>query len=125
MKRILMVALVGGVALACAGTAQQVAKAPVVAPRITAPVTDSVSFKASPELQKALDELAASVQALASRIANDPQLRAAAFQVASGAIATAHQVVTEQSGVLEEAFKTAAKRIADAEAAHRARQKRP
>ena len=96
-----------------------------MAPRMTAKVSDSVSLKASPELQKALDDLAASVQALANRIANDPQLRAAAFQVASGMVATAQQVVTEQSGVLQEAFKTAAQRIAEAEAAQRAGRKKP
>jgi predicted transcriptional regulator len=73
--------------------------------------SDSLEFKLSPELQKSLDELAIAVQALAHRVATDPQLRAAAMQVASGFVVTAQQVVTEQSVALQEALKTAAEKI--------------
>jgi hypothetical protein len=73
---------------------------------------DSLEFKLSPELQKSLDDLAEAVQALALRVANDPQLRAAALQVASGFVITAQQVVNEQSVAMQEALKTAAERIA-------------
>jgi Skp family chaperone for outer membrane proteins len=72
---------------------------------------DTLDIKASPELQQALDDLAAAVQALARRITSDPELKAAAIQVASGLVTTAHQVVSEQSGVIQEALKTAADRI--------------
>ncbi len=72
---------------------------------------DSVDLKISPELKKSLDDLAASVQALARRIASDPKLRSDAIKVASGLVATAQHVVTEQSVVLQEALKTAADRI--------------
>lgn len=82
-------------------------------------LSDSLKLKPSPELQKSLDELAAAVQALALRIATDPQLRLAAFHVASGVVATAQQVVTAQSVVLQEALKTAAERIATVQAAER------
>jgi hypothetical protein len=78
-------------------------------------VEDSVKFKPSPELQKSLDELAASVQALAQRIANDPQIRSDAIRVASGLVSTTQRVVTEQSVVIQEALKTAADRIAAAQ----------
>jgi hypothetical protein len=78
-------------------------------------VEDSVKFKPSPELQKALDDLAASVQALAQRIANDPQIRSDAMRVASGLVTTTQRVVAEQSVVIEEALKTAADRIAAAQ----------
>jgi hypothetical protein len=76
---------------------------------------DSLELKPSAELQKSLDELAAAVQALALRIANDPHLRSAALQVATGFINAAQQVVEENSVVIQEALKTAADRIATAE----------
>jgi hypothetical protein len=78
-------------------------------------VEDSIKFKPSPELQKSLDELAASVQALAQRIANDPQIRSDAMRVASGLVNTTQRVVAEQSVVIQEGLKTAADRIAAAQ----------
>jgi hypothetical protein len=72
---------------------------------------DTLDIKPSPELQRSLDDLAAAVQALAHRITSDPELKAAALQVATGLVTTAHQVVTEQSVVIQEALKTAADRI--------------
>jgi hypothetical protein len=76
---------------------------------------DSVDLKISPELKKSLDDLAASVQALAQRIASDPKIRSEAIKVASGLVTTAQRVVTEQSVVLQEALKTAADRISTAQ----------
>ncbi|HLA14749.1 MAG TPA: hypothetical protein VJZ25_06975 [Gemmatimonadaceae bacterium] len=92
---------------------------------ITIPRNDSLDIKASPELQKSLEELGEAVQALAIRIANDPQLRAAALHVATGFVNTAQQVVAENSVAIEEALKTAAERIASAEAKRRAQSKQP
>jgi len=86
---------------------------------------DSVKLKPSPELQKSLDELTEAVQALALRIASDPELKAAAMQVASGLVTTAHQVVTEQSVVIQEALKTAAERIAASQSTQQQRAKKP
>jgi hypothetical protein len=85
---------------------------------------DSVEFMPSPELQKALDDLAASVHALAVRIASDPQIRADAMRVASGLVTTTQRVVTEQSVALQGALKTAADRIAAAQS-QRFQSKRP
>jgi hypothetical protein len=82
-------------------------------------VEDSIKFKPSPELQKSLDELAASVQALARRIANDPEIRSDAIRVASGLVNTTQRVVAEQSVVIQEALKTAADRIAAAQSVQR------
>ena len=76
---------------------------------------DSLELKALPELQKSLDDLAAAVEALAVRIANDLHLRSAARQVATGFVNAAQQVVEENSIVIQEALKTAAERIANAE----------
>ncbi|MFN2636270.1 MAG: hypothetical protein ABR585_04545 [Gemmatimonadaceae bacterium] len=118
----LTIVLIAAVAVACAVPTQH--PKTIVAPTLTLHASDSVSFKPSPELQKSMDELAASVQAFALRIANDPQLRAAAMQVASGFVATAQQAVTEQSVVIQEALKTAAERLAKVQAAQQ-RAKRP
>jgi hypothetical protein len=85
---------------------------------------DTLDIKPSPELQRSLDELAEAVQALAHRITSDPELKAAALQVATGLVTTAHQVVTEQSVVIQEALKTAAERIS-AQSAQQQRAKKP
>lgn len=125
MKRIaLLLVLVAGVATTSAARSQQPTdKTPATAKQSTR-VVDSVKIKPSPELQKSLDELAAAVQALALRIASDPELKAAAMQVASGFVNTAQQVVTEQSVVLQDALKTAAERIA-AQSQQQQRAKKP
>lgn len=85
---------------------------------------DTLDVKPSPELQRSLDDLAAAVQALAHRITSDPELKAAALQVATGLVTTAHQVVTEQSVVIQEALKTAADRIS-AQSTQQQRAKKP
>src|SRR5438876_972803 len=101
-----------GLAATSAARSQQPTKVPATKP---SSVSDTVSLKPSPELQKALDDLAAAVQALALRIASDPQIKAAAMQVASGAVITAQQVVAEQSVAIQDALKTAAERISAAQ----------
>ena len=78
-------------------------------------MNDTVSLKPSPELEKALEELAAAFQSLAQKIATDPEIKAAALQVASGAVTTAAQVMVEQSAAIQEALKTAAERISAAQ----------
>jgi hypothetical protein len=94
--------------------------APKSAPKIQ--LNDSLELKMSPELEKSLDDLAQAVQSLALRIANDPHLRAAAVQVATGFVTTAQQVVAEQGEAIEHALKTAAERIATAETARKRQQ---
>ncbi len=85
----------------------------------------SVSFKPSPELQKSLDDLAAAVQALALKIASDPEIKAAAMNVASGFVTTASQVVAEQSVAIQGALKTAAERISSSQAVPHPSSKKP
>jgi len=109
MKRIaLLFVLVMGLAAASAARSQQPGSE---SGRSKRPAADTVDFKPSPELQKSLEDLAAAVQALATRIAQDPQVKAAAMQVASGAVTTASQVIAEQSVHIQEALKAAADRI--------------
>lgn len=125
MKRIaLLLVLVAGVATTSAARSQQPTDKTPATAKQSARVADSVKIKPSPELQKSLDELAAAVQALALRIASDPELKAAAMQVASGFVNTAQQVITEQSVVLQDALKTAADRIA-AQSQQQQRAKKP
>ena len=119
MKRLaLLLCLVAGLAATSAARSQQpTSKAPAPEKR-TIQRDDSLKIKPSPELQKSLDALSVAVQALALRIATDPELKAAAMKVASGFVNTAQQVVSEQSVVLQGALKTAAERIAASQSAH-------
>ena len=115
--------IVGMVVAAPLAAQQQAAKVPE--PRTaTIQVNDSLKIKPSPELQKSLDDLAAAVQALALRIASDPELRAAAIQAASSFVVTAQQAVAEQSVALQEGLKVAAERIAAVGAAQAAQQQK-
>ena len=122
MKRLaLLLILVAGLATTSAARSQQPT---VKAPANDKRTIDSLKIKPSPELQKSLDDLAVAVQALALRIASDPELKAAAMKVASGFVNTAQQVVSEQSVALQGALKTAAERIAASQSAHE-RTKKP
>jgi hypothetical protein len=124
MKFVTLAVAVIAVAIACAAPAQQQKSKAPVSPAVTVQL-DSVDFHASPELQKSLEQLAASVRALAVQVATDPQLRAAALQVASGAVVTAQQILNEQSVTIQEALKTAAQRINEIEAARRPLTRKP
>jgi hypothetical protein len=120
IKRVaLLLVLFAAFAAASAARSQQPTEKPSKLARSEAQAEDSVKFVPSPELQKSLDDLAASVQALAHRIASDPQIRSDAMRVASGLVTTAQRVVTEQSVTLQEALKTAADRIAAAQSVQR------
>jgi len=124
MKRLaLLLVLVLGLAATSAARSQQPAKD--AGSKAKAGVTDTVDLKPSRELEKSLEDLAAAVQALAVRIASDPQIKAAAMQVASGAVTTAQQVVAEQSVQIQEALKTAAERISAAQSSQHQKVKKP
>ena len=126
IKRLaLLLVLFAALAAARAARSQQPAGKSSSTSKARVQVDDSVRFRPSPELQKSLDELAASVQALAHRIASDPQIRSDAMRVASGLVTTTQRVVTEQSVVLQEALKTAADRIAAAQSVQHQPAKKP
>jgi hypothetical protein len=109
----LLLVLFAAVAASAARSQQPAGKTPTPAKPRT--VEDSIRFKPSPELQKSLEDLAASVQALAQRIASDPKIRSDAMRVASGLVSTTQRVVTEQSVVIQDALRTAADRLAAAQ----------
>jgi len=116
MKRIaLLLVLVLGLAAASAARSQSPASDPSAKSKAQ---RDTIDLKASPELQKALADLANAIQALAQRIASDPEVKTAAMQVATGVVVTAQQVVAEQSVHIQEALKTAAERISAAQSQH-------
>ena len=126
IKRLaLLLVLFAAFAAASAARSQQPTGKSARSPATRAQVDDSVKFKPSPELQKSLDDLAASLQALAHRIASDPQIRSDAMRVASGLVSTAQHVVTEQSVTLQDALKTAADRIAASQTVQRQPSKKP
>jgi hypothetical protein len=125
MKRIaLLFVLVMGLAAASAARSQQPGNEPVPS-KGRKTVTDTVDLKLSPDLQKSLEDLAAAVQALALRIASDPQVKTAAIQVASGAVTTAQQVIAEQSVHIQEALKAAAEQISASQTDQQQKQKTP
>ena len=62
--------------------------------------------------------LRSAIQALAQRVASDPEVKTAAMQVATGVVTTAQQVVAEQSVHIQDALKTAAERISAAQSQH-------
>jgi hypothetical protein len=125
MKRIaLLFVLVMGLAAASAARSQQPGNESVARPNGKS-AADTVDFKPSPELQKSLQDLAAALQALAQRIASDPQVKSAAMQVASGAVITAQQVIAEQSVHIQEALKAAADRISASQSEQHSRSRTP
>ena len=125
MKRIaLLFVLIMGLAAASAARSQQPGNESVAKSKGKA-AADTVDFKPSPELQKSLEDLAAALQALAMRIASDPQVKTAAMQVASGAVTTAQQVVAEQSVHIQEALKAAAERISASQGDQHSKAKTP
>jgi hypothetical protein len=80
--------------------------------RATPTPLDLPQIPVSPELQRALDQLAATMATLGQRIANDPALRVAALQAANRAVSVAQVMVEQNSAVLQDALKAAAERIA-------------
>lgn len=74
---------------------------------------DSLAIAAAPELERTMEQLAATVNALTTRIANDPELRGSAIRAAHGLVQVAELVVAEQSNTLQEALRAAAERIAN------------
>jgi hypothetical protein len=72
---------------------------------------EAIATAASPEIQKAADELATTLGALAARIAGDPELRASAVRAARGMVEVADIVVAEQAMTLQESLRALADRL--------------
>lgn len=72
---------------------------------------DSLASTAAPELQEALDRLAVSLSAVATRIASDPELRLAAVQTAEGLLGVAQVTLEQQTTQIQEALRQMAERL--------------
>lgn len=97
-----------------AGAQQPTGERAPDAPRadtVAVAVDSTATIAASPELDQALDQLTAALNGLVSRIANDPELRLAAAQAAQGMVGVAQIVVEEQSAVLQDVLRAAAREI--------------
>ncbi|CAN5341884.1 hypothetical protein BH23GEM2_BH23GEM2_23780 [soil metagenome] len=73
---------------------------------------DSLRIEITPELQRTLDELAASLDRVGRRIANDPELRSSAVRAAQGFVGIAELVVVQQAAMLQEVLRTVSDRLA-------------
>ena len=73
---------------------------------------DSLRIEITPELQRTLDELAASLERVGRRIANDPELRASAVRAAQGFVGVAQLMVVQQAEMLQEVLRTMSERLA-------------
>jgi hypothetical protein len=114
-------AVAAGLVLAAAPAAAQQAAARADTTRIDVeriveesgllPALEAVVAAATPELERTLEQLTQSLNALVQRVADDPELRAAAVRAARGGVEVAEVVVTEQTSVLVEALRAAAERI--------------
>jgi hypothetical protein len=75
------------------------------------PALEQLATVAGPELERALDQLATTLGTLATRIAEDPELRTSAVRAARGMADVAAALVVEQADALQEALRTAADRL--------------
>jgi hypothetical protein len=75
------------------------------------PAVEVIAQSATPELERALGQLAQSLSVIAARIAADPELRASAARAGAGMATVAEAVITEQSGALQEALRDLADRL--------------
>jgi hypothetical protein len=74
---------------------------------------DSLSLEIPADLQRSLDELAATLDRLGRRIANDPELRTSAVRTAQSLVGVAQLIVVQQADLIQDALRTAAERLAD------------
>jgi hypothetical protein len=75
------------------------------------PALESLVTSATPELERALDQLAVTLSGIASRLASDPELRSSTVRAARGVADVAEAAVVEQSSVIQEALRAMADRI--------------
>lgn len=75
------------------------------------PAVEAIAASATPELERALGQLAHSLSLIASRIAADPELRSSAARAGAGLAQVAEAVVVEHSDALQEALRELAERL--------------
>jgi hypothetical protein len=80
---------------------------------VVAAIDDLVRATA-PELERTLEHLARTLEALASRVAEDPEVRRSAARAALGVVEIVEVVVLEQTEAILEALREAAENMARA-----------
>ena len=116
--------VVGGLAallvLAAAQPAAAQQREPVEPPRSVEEVVDSsgivqaveaLAVSATPELERALGQLAQTLSVVVARIAADPELRASAVRAGVGMAEIAEAAVVEHSATLQDALRDLADRL--------------
>jgi uncharacterized coiled-coil protein SlyX len=75
------------------------------------PALEALADAVAPELERTAEQLTATLNALAKRIADDPELRASALCAAHNGVEVAETVVLEQTTTLQEALRALAERL--------------
>lgn len=75
------------------------------------PALETLAEAVAPELERTAEQLTVTFNALAARIANDPELRQSAVRAAQGGVEVAETVVVQQTSVLQEALRALAERL--------------
>jgi hypothetical protein len=75
------------------------------------PALEALAEAVAPELERTAEQLTVTLNALARRIADDPELRASALRAARGGVEVAETVVLEQTTTLQEALRALAERL--------------
>jgi hypothetical protein len=76
------------------------------------PTLEALAAASAPELERTLEQLTGTLNVLATRIAEDAELRASATRAAHGLVGVAQVVVVEQSNLLQDVLRAAAERLA-------------
>jgi SAM-dependent MidA family methyltransferase len=75
------------------------------------PALEAVAASPTPELERALGQLAEALTVVAARIAADPELRSSAARAGRGMAEVAEAAVIEQSSALQDALRDLADRL--------------
>ena len=112
-------------AAASAAQAQSTGPSPVAADSTAKAATQPSPQEALDNLQKAAEDLSKAVEVAVAKIANSPEIRTTALQIAAGAVTVAQQSLAEQLKTIEAALNAAARQIAAAQAANSAKSQTP
>ena len=85
----------------------------------------AASDSALVELGRAITALAVSLQSAVSEAAKNPEMRRAAVQTAGSAVSVAQRALAENTGQLERLLAEASRKLAEAEAAQKAKSAAP
>ena len=117
MRLLLAIAALTTLTVASPATAQSAVTTDTTAAQ-RSPSAQVSTDEALDNLQKAAAELSRAVEIAAVKIANNPEIKTAALQVAAGAVSVAQQSLAEHLKMIEAALNAAARQIAAAQTAN-------